>query len=63
MKRLGGLNFNEKELAFPGLKDFCQAIARSDEWVFNPHEEYEVFGDVDKVVFPCEWILILIRHQ
>ena len=31
-------------------------IARSDEWVFEPEAEYERFGDVDKVVFPCGWI-------
>ena len=31
-------------------------IARSDEWIFSPTESYEVYGDVDKVVFPCGWI-------
>ncbi|MFW9998714.1 MAG: glycosidase [Candidatus Hodarchaeota archaeon] len=38
------------------LKDPCKVIARSDEWVFSPKESYEIFGDVDKVVFPCGWI-------
>jgi len=37
--------------------DPCRVLARSDEWVFSPREDYEVFGDVDKVVFPCGWIL------
>ncbi|MEE9158790.1 MAG: hypothetical protein V3U60_10440, partial [Gammaproteobacteria bacterium] len=27
-----------------------------DEWVFTPEKEYEVSGDVDKVVFPCGWV-------
>jgi len=39
------------------LKDPYKVIARSDEWVFSPKESYEIFGDVDKVVFPCGWIL------
>ncbi|MBW1741046.1 MAG: glycosidase [Deltaproteobacteria bacterium] len=43
-------------LALLDLEDPCQVIARSDQWVFAPEEEYEVFGDVDKVVFPCGWL-------
>ncbi|MCK8600474.1 hypothetical protein [Desulfoferrobacter suflitae] len=31
-------------------------LARSDEWIFAPEEDYEVLGDVDKVVFPCGWV-------
>ena len=31
-------------------------IYRSDEWVFEPEPDYERFGDVDKVVFPCGWV-------
>ena len=46
-----------KGLALLGLNDPGQAIAQSDEWVFNPHEECEVFGDLDKVVLPRERIL------
>jgi len=38
------------------LKDPCDVIARSDEWVFSPKESYEIYGDVDKVVFPCGWV-------
>jgi predicted GH43/DUF377 family glycosyl hydrolase len=38
------------------LKDPRKLIARSDEWVFSPREEYELFGDVNKVVFPCGWV-------
>jgi predicted GH43/DUF377 family glycosyl hydrolase len=33
-------------------------IVRSDQWVFSPEESYEVFGDVNKVVFPCGWLVI-----
>jgi predicted GH43/DUF377 family glycosyl hydrolase len=43
-------------LALLDLKDPCKLLARSDEWVFSPKESYELFGDVDKVVFPCGWI-------
>jgi Mg2+/Co2+ transporter CorC len=35
------------------LDDPCRVIARSDPWVFAPEADYEIFGDVDKVVFPC----------
>ncbi|MBW1982400.1 MAG: glycosidase [Deltaproteobacteria bacterium] len=45
-------------LALLDLENPCKVIARSDEWVFGPEENYEVFGDVDKVVFPCGWTLI-----
>lgn len=38
------------------LDNPTKVIARSDEWVFAPEESYEVFGDVDKVVFPCGWV-------
>lgn len=53
-----------KGLALLGLNDPGQAIAQSDEWVFNPHEECEVLGDLDKVVLPRERILDRdsIRH-
>ncbi len=44
-------------LALLDLNDPCKLIARSDEWVFGPEEGYEVFGDVDKVVFPCGWVV------
>lgn len=43
-------------LALLDLHDPCRVIARSDQWVFQPEESYEVFGDVDKVVFPCGWL-------
>ena len=43
-------------LALLDLEDPGRVIARSDEWVFAPEENYEIFGDVDKVVFPCGWI-------
>ncbi len=38
------------------LEDPTKLLARSDEWVFAPQEDYEVVGDVDKVVFPCGWV-------
>jgi len=43
-------------LALLDLDDPTKVIARCDEWVFEPEAEYERFGDVDKVVFPCGWI-------
>lgn len=44
-------------LALLDLDDPRQVRARSEEWLFGPREPYELFGDVDKVVFPCGWIL------
>ena len=43
-------------LALLDLNDPTRVIARCDEWVFAPEKEYEVSGDVDKVVFPCGWV-------
>ena len=43
-------------LALLDLDDPCRVVARSAEWIFGPEEDYEVFGDVDKVVFPCGWL-------
>ena len=43
-------------LALLDLEDPTKVKARSDEWVFGPEEPYEIFGDVNKVVFPCGWI-------
>lgn len=43
-------------LALLDRKDPRRVIARSKEWVFAPTEGYEVFGDVDKVVFSCGWV-------
>jgi predicted GH43/DUF377 family glycosyl hydrolase len=43
-------------LALLDLHDPTVVVARSDEWIFQPAEPYEVFGDVDKVVFPCGWV-------
>jgi len=44
-------------LALLDLEDPCRVVACSDEWVFGPREDYEMFGDVNKVVFSCGWIL------
>lgn len=44
-------------LALLDTEDPCRVLARSDEWVFGPEENYELFGDVDKVVFPCGWLV------
>jgi len=43
-------------LALLDLNNPARLIARSDEWIFAPEEQYEMIGDVDKVVFPCGWI-------
>ncbi|MBG0767610.1 glycosidase [Sphaerochaeta halotolerans] len=44
-------------LALADLEDPTILLARSDEWVFAPQMPYEMVGNVDKVVFPCGWIL------
>ncbi|HOM29788.1 MAG TPA: glycosidase [Deltaproteobacteria bacterium] len=43
-------------LALLDRQDPTRVLMRSDEWVFGPQEDYEVVGDVDKVVFPCGWV-------
>ena len=43
-------------LALLDLENPEKVIYRSDEWVFEPESDYERFGDVDKVVFPCGWV-------
>jgi predicted GH43/DUF377 family glycosyl hydrolase len=43
-------------LALLDRDDPTKVISRGDEWVFQPDEDYERFGDVDKVVFPCGWV-------
>lgn len=45
-------------LALLDLEMPTKVIARSDEWVFEPERDYELFGDVDKVVFPCGWVAL-----
>ncbi len=44
-------------LALLDQENPAKLLARSDEWVFAPEESYEVVGDVDKVVFPCGWVV------
>lgn len=55
-KTVGGVIYR-LGLALLDLEEPNKLIARSDEWLFSPRESYEVTGDVDKVVFPCGWIL------
>jgi len=43
-------------LALLDLDDPRRVIARGDDWIFSPRESYELFGDVNKVVFPCGWV-------
>ena len=43
-------------LALLDLEDPTRVIARGDQWIFAPERDYEITGDVDKVVFPCGWI-------
>lgn len=40
-------------LALVERDDPSRVLARSEEWVFGPGEEYEYAGDVPNVVFPC----------
>lgn len=44
-------------LALLDFEDPTRVRARADEWVFAPAEPYEITGDVDKVVFPCGWVV------
>lgn len=40
-------------LALFDLESPDSCVLRGDSWFFGPEEDYERFGDVDKVVFPC----------
>lgn len=42
-------------LALLDLEDPRKVLRRADEWVFGPEAQYEMFGDVGNVVFPCGW--------
>lgn len=44
-------------LALLDRDDPTKLLARGNEWVLGPHEDYERGGDVPDVVFPCGWIL------
>src|SRR4029078_1395631 len=43
-------------LALLDRDDPTKVIYRGDEWIFQPDQDSERFGDVDKVVFPCGWV-------
>ncbi len=45
------------------LDDPTIVLNRCDEWAFGPHERYEREGDVDKVVFPCGWVVDAERDE
>ncbi len=57
VRNTGGGCIYRLGLALLDLKDPTRLLARSDEWVFQPREDYELTGDVDKVVFPCGWVV------
>jgi predicted GH43/DUF377 family glycosyl hydrolase len=38
-------------------------LRRSNGWAFGPREPYERDGDVDHVVFPCGWIVDVLRDE
>jgi predicted GH43/DUF377 family glycosyl hydrolase len=44
-------------LALLDRDDPTKVLARGNEWVFGPDEDYERGGDVADVVFPCGWVL------
>jgi predicted GH43/DUF377 family glycosyl hydrolase len=44
-------------LALLDLEDPTTVLHQTDEWVFGPSTQYEITGDVGRVVFPCGWTL------
>jgi len=42
-------------LALLDLEDPTTVLHQTDEWVFGPAAQYEITGDVGRVVFPCGW--------
>lgn len=53
VKRTAAGSLYRVGLALFDLDDPAHCILRGDEWVFHPLEDYERYGDVDNVVFPC----------
>ncbi len=45
-------------LALLDRDDPARVLRRTAEWVFTPHDQYERYGDVEQVVFPCGWVLV-----
>jgi predicted GH43/DUF377 family glycosyl hydrolase len=44
-------------LAMIDLQTPERCLRRGDAWVFGPEAEYERFGDVNNVVFPCGYTI------
>ena len=44
-------------LALLDLDEPWRVIRRSEDWIFGPHADYEMIGDVPRVVFPCGLVL------
>ena len=44
-------------LALFDLQTPERCLLRGDSWIFGPEEEYERYGDVDNVVFPCGYTI------
>jgi predicted GH43/DUF377 family glycosyl hydrolase len=44
-------------LALFDLQTSEQCLLRGDSWVFGPEQQYERFGDVGNVVFPCGYTI------
>jgi predicted GH43/DUF377 family glycosyl hydrolase len=44
-------------LALFDRDDPSKLLARGNEWLLGPDEEYERKGDVPDVIFPCGWVL------
>lgn len=57
VKTTAGGSIYRLGLALLDLEDPSKVLKRSNEWIFGPEEDYEKFGDVADVVFPCGWIL------
>jgi predicted GH43/DUF377 family glycosyl hydrolase len=45
------------------IEDPTIVVRRSDEWAFGPDERFEREGDVDKVIFPCGWVVDAERDE
>jgi len=39
------------------LADPRVVLHQTDEWLFGPEAPYEITGDVERVVFPCGWVV------
>lgn len=57
VKRTASGSIYRVGLALLDPLDPTKVLRRGEEWVLAPEAPYELTGDVDKVIFPCGWVV------